>query len=173
MSPPVRRRNSENLFSIASKVSSTFPAEVWFQTRLPVAKRFPRGFPANAEARHTPRRPCGLSCGLGVTGRMLFWIPDQNNARRFSGFQPGARFTRRSGRMRLAGEGSATPPRRPHPGKLGEVLFSLITKSFVHLFKGGGVEGRSPRRNAQSRMMVLAFATMIRVDTSAIKNAPK
>ena len=47
-----------------SKGSET--ASVWFQTKLTGAKRLPRGFSANAEARHTPRRPCGLSCGLGV-----------------------------------------------------------------------------------------------------------
>ncbi len=34
-------------------------------------------------------------------------------------FSPKRAYARRSGRMRLTGEGSATPPRVPHPGKLG------------------------------------------------------
>ncbi len=66
-----------------------------------------RGQPPQAalgpRSRHTPRRPCGLSYGIGATGRMLFWIPDQNNARRFSGFQPGLRAAASVSRTTAAG----------------------------------------------------------------------
>ena len=61
------------------------------------------------EARHTPRRPCGLPYG----------------------------------------EESVPPPRRPHPGKLGEVLFSHIIKSFVHLCSG--LRADASRRLAYAR----------------------
>ena len=53
-------------------------ASVWPQPKRIGAGRLPRVFSAGAEARHTPRRPCGLPHG----------------------------------------EGSATPPRVPLPGKL-------------------------------------------------------
>ena len=55
-----------NFFQKIAGSRGSETASVWFQTKLTGAKRLPRGFSANAEARHTPRRPCGLSCGLGV-----------------------------------------------------------------------------------------------------------
>ena len=41
-------------------------ASVWPQPKRIGAGRLPRVFSAGAEARHTPRRPCGLPHGLGV-----------------------------------------------------------------------------------------------------------
>ena len=60
-------------------------ASVWFQTKLTGAKRLPRGFSGfQPEARHPPRRPCGLSCGLGVSDPSPQAPPRQ--ARRISYF---------------------------------------------------------------------------------------
>ena len=42
-------------------------ASVWPQTKRIGAGRLPRVFSAGAEARHPPRRPCGLPHGLGVS----------------------------------------------------------------------------------------------------------
>ena len=47
--------------------------------------------------------------GLGVTGRMLFWVPDQNNALRFSGFQPEARLRATLGQDAPHGRGVSDP----------------------------------------------------------------
>ena len=42
-------------------------ASVWPQTKRIGAGRLPRVFSAGAEARHPPRRPCGLPHGRGVS----------------------------------------------------------------------------------------------------------
>jgi len=84
-------------------------ASVWPQTKRIGAGRLPRVFSASAEARHPPRRPCGLPHGLGVTGRMLFWVPDQNNALRFSGFRPEARLRATLGQDAPHGLGVSDP----------------------------------------------------------------
>ncbi len=88
--------------------------------------RLPRVFSGlRPEARHTPRRPCGLPHGLGATGRMLFWVPDQNNALRFSGFQPEARLRATLGQDAPHGRGVSdpspcAPPRQAgRPGPIG------------------------------------------------------
>ena len=88
--------------------------------------RLPRVFSGlRPEARHTPRRPCGLPHGRGVTGRMLFWVPDQNNALRFSGFQPEARLRATLGQDAPHGLGVSdpspcAPPRQAgKPGPIG------------------------------------------------------
>ena len=52
-----------------------------------------------------------------VPGRMLFWVPDQNNALRFSGFQPEARLRATLGQDAPHGRGVSdpspcAPPRR-------------------------------------------------------------
>ena len=73
-----------NFFQKIAGSRGSETASVWFQTKLTGAKRLPRGFSANAEARHTPRRPCGLSCGLGVSDPSPQAPPRQ--ARRISYF---------------------------------------------------------------------------------------
>ncbi len=112
--PPNPLQSSQNLFIPSQKFRPPFQRwrgrgavrqrKFGFQPKLPGRKRPSSGdFSGFQPEARFARRPLSLPCGLGATGRMLFWIPDQNNARRFSGFQPEARFTRRSGRMRLAG----------------------------------------------------------------------
>ena len=92
-----------------------------------------RGQPPQAalrpRSRHPPRRPCGLPCGRGATGRMLFWVPDQNNALRFSGFQPEARLRATLGQDAPHGLGVSdpspcAPPRQA--GRLGPVGHSVV-----------------------------------------------
>ncbi len=70
-------------------------------------------------------------CGLGVTGRMLFWIPDQNNARRFSGFQPGLRAAASVSRTTAAG------------GSWAEIAFHATLGQDTPC--GLGVSGHSPQ----------------------------
>ena len=41
-------------------------ASVWFQTKLTGARRLPRGFSGFRPEARKARRPCGLSCGIGV-----------------------------------------------------------------------------------------------------------
>ncbi|RKJ73714.1 hypothetical protein D7Y41_34790, partial [Anaerotruncus sp. 1XD22-93] len=83
-----------------------------------------RGQPPQAalrpRSRHPPRRPCGLPHGRGVTGRMLFWVPDQNNALRFSGFQPEARLRATLGQDAPYGRGGSAPSPYAPPRQAGK-----------------------------------------------------
>ena len=94
-----------------SKGSET--ASVWFQTKLTGAKRLPRGFPANAEARHTPRRPCGLSCGLGVSDPSPQAPPFRAEYRFFPKLKFYSIFFKK-----LRGRGAEPPPPRARGGTL-------------------------------------------------------
>ena len=87
-------------------------------------------FSANAEARLRPRRPLSLPCGRGVTGRMLFWVPDQNNALRFSGFQPEARLRATLGQDAPYGRGGSAPSPYAPPRQ------ALCTDPFEHSVEG-------------------------------------
>ena len=56
---------------------------------------------------NSPGKPCApVRSG---TGRMLFWAPDQNNALRFSGFQPEARLRATLGQDAPHGLGVSDP----------------------------------------------------------------
>ena len=87
-----------------------------------------RGQPPQAALRprsRSARCPLSLPHGRGVTGRMLFWVPDQNNALRFSGFQPEARLRATLGQDAPHGLGVSdpspcAPPRQAgRPGPIG------------------------------------------------------
>ena len=72
---------------------------------------------------NSPGKPCApVRSG---TGRMLFWVPDQNNALRFSGFQPEARLRATLGQDAPHGLGVSdpspcAPPRQAgKPGPIG------------------------------------------------------
>ena len=100
--------------------------------------RLPRVFSGlRPEARHAPRRPCGLPHGLGVTGRMLFWVPDQNNALRFSGFQPEARLRATLGQDAPHGLGVSDPsPCAPPRQALCASLFGHCVVGFCGTARG-------------------------------------
>ncbi len=88
-----------------------------------------RGQPPQAALRPRSRLRATLGQdaphGRGVTGRMLFWVPDQNNALRFSGFQPEARLRATLGQDAPHGRGVSdpspcAPPRQAgKPGPIG------------------------------------------------------
>ena len=103
-----------------------------FQTKLPGRKRPSSGdfSDLRSEARLRPRRPLSLPYGLGGTGRMLFWVPDQNNALRFSGFQPEARLRATLGQDAPHGRGVSDPSPCAPPRQ------ALCTDPFEHSVEG-------------------------------------
>ena len=76
-----------------------------------------------------------------IPGCGAFWVPDQNNALRFSGFQPDARSARRSGRMRLTGEG---PP--------GACCFGFPTKTTPFASRAFSPKRAYARRSGRMRL---------------------
>ena len=97
-----------------------------FPTKVPGSKRPSSGdFSDLRSDARSARCPLSLPHGLGVTGRMLFWVPDQNNALRFSGFQPEARLRATLGQDAPHGRGVSdpspcAPPRQAgKPGPIG------------------------------------------------------
>ena len=115
---------------IGHSVEGSRQRKFGFPTKLPGRKRPTSGdfSDLRSEARLRPRRPLSLPYGLGGTGRMLFWVPDQNNALRFSGFQPEARLRATLGQDAPHGRGVSdpspcAPPRQA--GKLGPFEHSV------------------------------------------------
>ena len=126
-SPCAPPRQAGWLGSIGHCVEGSRQRKFGFPTKLPGRKRPTSGdfSDLRSEARLRPRRPLSLPYGLGATGRMLFWVPDQNNALRFSGFQPEARLRATLGQDAPHGRGVSdpspcAPPRQAgKPGPIG------------------------------------------------------
>jgi len=82
-----------------------------------------RGQPPQAALRPRSRirrdDPAGCLTGEGSLGACCFGFQTKTTPFASRAFSPKRAYARRSGRMRLTGEGAVPPPRMPLPGKLG------------------------------------------------------